>query len=92
MELSFMASYLWWRLVGISLCATMLPAYLVYFQKIDSNNKISTIIFGTTIVCALAYIYYKLGFTALISGTTLWIISAFLINKLFAWVSKGEEY
>lgn len=92
MELSFIASYLWWRLIGISLCALMLPAYLIYFQKIESNSKIAIIIFGTTIVCALAFIFYDFGFLAFASGIILWIISAFLINKLFAWVSAGEKY
>jgi hypothetical protein len=92
MDLSFIATYLWWRLIGMSLCAVMLPAYLVYFQKIESNNKIAIIIFGTTVVCALAYIFYSFGFMAFITGVILWIISAYLINKLFAWVSKGEEY
>lgn len=92
MKLSFMASYLWWRLIGISLCAVMLPAYLVYFQKIDSSNKIAITIFGTTAVLVHAFIWYNFDFLAFIAGIILWIVLAFLINRLFTWVSAGEEY
>ncbi len=92
MELSFLASYLWWRLIGIGLCAVMLPAYLIYFQKIDSSNKIALTIFGTTVVLVHAFIWYNFGFMGFIAGIMLWTVVAFLINKLFTWVSAGEEY
>lgn len=92
MELTFMASYLWWRLIGISLCAVMLPAYLIYFRKIEADNKFAAIIFGTTVVLVHAFIWYNFGFMAFIMGLILWIVLAFLINRLFTWVSAGEEY
>jgi len=91
MELSFITSNLWWRLIGISLCAFMLPLYLVYFQKIDSYyNKIAKNIFGTTIFLVHAFILYNFGFLAFIAGIIVWIVLAFLINKLFTGVYEEE--
>jgi hypothetical protein len=89
MDYSFITSYFWWRLIGISLCAFMLPAYQVHFQKIDI--KVVKIIFGITVVLVHAFICYKFGFLAFIAGIILWIVIAFLINKLFAAVAKEEE-
>ena len=92
MGITFMASYLWWRLLGISLCAVMLPAYLIYFRKIDASNKVAITIFGTTVVLAQAFIWYNFGFMAFIVGLILWTVLAFLIKRLFIWVSAGQEY
>lgn len=92
MDFSFIRSYFWWRLIGISLCSFMLPTYLIYFQKINYFKKTAITIFAITIILVHAFICYNFGFLPFAVGVIVWIIVAFLIYKLFVWVSKEDEY